>query len=273
MGDVFYKSVRFVGRFGFWCSSRPMIFVEPETAGTTAGTSAGKTARGDGVPLTGACLVAATHTSAYDVPLMMRQFSRHLDFVSITEVFKNPLVAWFYGNLNAFPLERARPDPKAVRVLMARLERGRCVAMFPEGRFCPGAKSVVYSGQIKRGIGRISVLSGAPIVPVVVVNSEAYKRFASWLPRFATRYGVAIGRPISPSEHAGNAEAIEAALVAAFVRLHVAISARLGRQMDPQLAGPAQAGPVQAGPVQAGPVRAQGHSKDEPGGTAAPPAA
>jgi 1-acyl-sn-glycerol-3-phosphate acyltransferase len=215
MSDGFYRLVKFVGRGAFWCSSRPLVL-------------GGEGALAGVVPASGPCLLACTHTSPYDIPLLIRHVPRPLDFVSTTEVFASPLVGRFYGALNAFPLDRSRPDPRTVRVLLERLKRGRCVAIFPEGRFCKGEKSVVYTRQIKRGLGRISQLAGAPVVPVVIVNSGAYGRFGAWLPLFRTRYALAYGAPINPAAHAG-AEAVEGAVVDAMVGLHALARARLGR--------------------------------------------
>jgi 1-acyl-sn-glycerol-3-phosphate acyltransferase len=203
MSDTFYRLVRMVGRPVFWMSSRPIVIGVEH------------------VPLRGPCIIAATHQSPYDIPLLMRHTPRMLDFVSIVEVFRNPLVAWFYGSLNAFPLDRSRADAKTVMIIIDRLERSRVVAMFPEGGFRKGAESVVHSRRIRPGIGRIASLAQAPIVPCVLMNSGVYSHFASWLPLGLARYGVIYGEPIDPGL---EPEAIELALVDRFVALHGTLS-------------------------------------------------
>src|SRR5437870_5041887 len=119
MSDWFYRIVVLIGRFPFWVSSRPIV-LHAERARRE-----------------GAFILAANHTSPYDIPALMRHAPRRLDFVSITEVFRNPFIAWFYSHMNAFPHERSRGDPKTVRIILDRLSRGRVVAMFPEGRIRP----------------------------------------------------------------------------------------------------------------------------------------
>jgi 1-acyl-sn-glycerol-3-phosphate acyltransferase len=183
----------------------------------------------ENVPALGACIVAATHHSAYDVPLLMRHTPRLLDFVSIVEVFRKPLVGWFYRSLNAFPLDRARPDSKAVRIILDRLRRGRAVAMFPEGAIRTGRESVVYSRRIKSGVGRIAHIAQAPVVPCVLINSQAYRRFTGWLPLRRTRYGVIYGEPLALSL---EPDRLEEQLVSAFVALHRQLSARMGLSVD-----------------------------------------
>lgn len=199
MSDPFYDALTRLGRPAFWVSSRPIVV------------------HADVTDRPGAYLLAANHTSAYDIPILMRHCRRRIDFVSIAEVFRNPFTAWLYGNMNAFPLERSRPDSPAVRTILDRLRAGRVVGVFPEGGFRTGEASVVHSRRIRPGIGRLALLANVPIVPCVIVDSAAYRRFTSWLPLRRTRYRIAFGEAISPK---GTAEAIETRLVDAFVELH-----------------------------------------------------
>ena len=203
MSDAFYRTLVTLGRPAFWASSRPTVVNAVATARP------------------GAFLLAANHTCEYDIPILMRHCRRRVDFVSITEVFRNSFTAWLYGNMNAFPLERSRPDSPAVRTILDRLSRGRVVGMFPEGGFRTGEASVVHSRRIRPGIGRIAVLADVPIVPCVIVGSEQYRRFNSWLPFRQTRYAVAFGEMISPN---APATTIEAELIESFVRLHDSLS-------------------------------------------------
>lgn len=203
MSDAFYRVVRSIGATAFWVSSTP----------TVIGT--------EHVPTTGPCLIAATHQSPYDIPLLIRHTPRLLDFVSIVEVFRNPLVAWFYGSLNAFPLDRSRPDAKTVRIIVDRLRRSRAVTIFPEGGFRTGSDSVVHTRRIRPGSGRIARMAAAPIIPCAIINSHLYSRPISWLPLRRTRYGIIYGPPIAPTL---DADVIEARLVDAFVALHAELN-------------------------------------------------
>jgi 1-acyl-sn-glycerol-3-phosphate acyltransferase len=208
MSDALYKFVRFVGTPVVWISARPVVIGL------------------DRVPATGRCLIAATHQSPYDIALLMRHTPRLIDFVSIIEVFRNPLVAWFYGSLNAFPLDRSRPDAKTARIILERLRRERAVGMFPEGGFRTDAESVVRTRRMRPGSGRIARMAGAPVVPCVIINSRVYNRFVSWLPLRSARYGLIYGEPIDPSL---DPAVIENRLLDAFVSLHSELAEAMER--------------------------------------------
>jgi 1-acyl-sn-glycerol-3-phosphate acyltransferase len=201
MSDRFYKVVVFAGRFPFWVSSRPVVL------------------HADRIPRAGAFILAANHASPYDIPLLIRHTPRRLDFVSITELFRRPMVAWFFSRMNAFPLERSRSDPRTVRIILDRLARGRVVAMFPEGRIRPQSESVLYGGPFRPGVARLARLAGVPVVPAVLVGSPSYSRFTSWLPLRRTRYGVIYGDPIHARDENDDASA-EAHLRDAYLSLY-----------------------------------------------------
>lgn len=207
MSDLFYDIVVFFGRHPFWVSERAVVLNPCAT------------------DRPGPFILACTHTSPYDVPLLMRHSYRRIDFVSIVEVFSKPLAGWFYGSMNAFPIDRSKPDSPKVRVILDRLAKGRVIGMFPEGRFRRGEASVVYSKQIRPGIGRLAKLANVPIVPVVVVNSVAYSRWQSWLPFRRTRYAIGFGEPIEPN---AEAEEIERTLIEAMVELHTRLERQTG---------------------------------------------
>lgn len=208
MSDMFYKAVRTAGRPVFWSSSRPLV------AGV------------EHVPAKGPCLLAATHQSPYDVPALIRHTPRLLDFVSIREVFRNPVVAWLYGSMNAFPLDRSGPDAAAVRTILKRLRASRAVAIFPEGGLRPGAASVVHTGRLKAGCGRLAAMASAPVVPCVMIGTGAYGSPASWLPLRRVRYGIIYGPAIDPGL---DPVEIEARLSAALVSLHERLRGMMDR--------------------------------------------
>lgn len=194
MSDLFYKFVVAVCRPAFTISSRPVVLHR------------------DRVARPGAYLMAPTHLSAFDVPCLMAQAPRPLDFVSITELFAKPLVRWFFTSMNTFALNRNRPDAGTLRIILDRLKRGRAVCMFPEGRIRGVEESVLSGGEIKPGVAAIARMSGAPVIPCVILGTRAYHRRWAWLPIRRTRYGVIYGEPIYARTDLDESEAKSAFL-------------------------------------------------------------
>src|SRR5260370_39731203 len=156
----------------FWTTSRPIVL------------HAERSRRKGGY------ILASNHHSPYDVPLLIRHSKRKLDFVSTVEVFSHRFAAWFYGNMNAFPLDRSKPDRPTVRIILDRLQRGRVVAMFPEGGFRKPEDSIILGGRMRPGIGRLAQMANVPVMPVIVLRSHVYQRLTAWLPLKRMRYGL-----------------------------------------------------------------------------------
>jgi 1-acyl-sn-glycerol-3-phosphate acyltransferase len=220
MSDTFYDLVVFFGRHPFWVSSDPVIL------------------HASRVPRHGPFLLASNHVSPIDVAVLMRSTRRRLDFVSITEVFANPWVGWFYGNMNAFPLDRSRTDPKTVRIILDRLQRGRVVAMFPEGRIRKEADSVVHGAPFRPGVARIARLAGVKIMPVVCWGTTRYAKPANWIPLRQTRYGINYGEPFDVRDEADAERKLAEAWRNLYAELREAMDARCpSRSLSPLLRG------------------------------------
>ena len=215
MGDLYYDTVVFLGRHAFWASGDAVVL------------------RADRIPRYGPFILASTHTSPYDVPVLMRATRRRLDFVSITEVFKNPWVAWFFSNMNAFPHDRSKTDSKTVRIILERLQRGRVIALFPEGRVRPESESVVHGARFRPGVARVARMAEVKILPVVVWGTMQYTRLASWIPAGTTRYGINYGEPFAVNDEA----VAERQLAEAYQRLYAELMTAMrkpGRQGAPR---------------------------------------
>jgi 1-acyl-sn-glycerol-3-phosphate acyltransferase len=214
LGRLFYNTVWTLGYPAFWTSSNPIVLHR------------------DRAKPAGGYILAANHTSPYDVPCLMATHPRMMDFVSITEVMSKPFIGWLFRNMGTFALDRSRKDPQTVRVILDRLAQGHVVTMFPEGRIPAREQSVLHGGSIKPGIGRIAQLAGAAIVPCVIIGTVAYARFKSWLPLRRTIYAVNFGEAIVPTDQRADPEgkALEAQLVAAYHALHAELLAEVDRR-------------------------------------------
>ncbi len=212
MSDLFYTFVHTIGSAIFFVSSRPTLLHVNRSRRK------------------GAYILASNHHSPYDVPLLIYHTKRKLDFVSTVEVFSNRFAAWFYGNMNAFPLDRSKPDSPTVRTILDRLARGRVVAMFPEGGFRKPEDSVINGGRMRPGVARIAQMANVPVIPVVILDSKVYQSLTAWLPLKRMRYALIYGDPITlnpPLPKQEAAAAMEEDLKAAFIRLNQELEAAM----------------------------------------------
>jgi 1-acyl-sn-glycerol-3-phosphate acyltransferase len=142
------------------------------------------------VPDRGPVIFAANHRSFLDPFVIGTLTRRPVYYMAKQELFRRPLQAWFLNRLGAFPVDRGAGDQQAMATARAILERGDCVVLFPEGtRVRPGP-----IGPPKRGVGRLALETGAPVVPVAVLGTEAIRR--GWRIR-PHRVAIRCGRPLT----------------------------------------------------------------------------
>ncbi|MBI5103542.1 MAG: 1-acylglycerol-3-phosphate O-acyltransferase [Solirubrobacterales bacterium] len=124
------------------------------------------------VPQEGPVILAANHRSFLDPFVIATLARRPIYFVAKKELFKHPVVAWLLTCLGAFPIDRGNGDEDAMATAREILERGDGVLIFPEGtRIRPGGLA-----EPRRGVGRLALETGAPVVPVAVIGTEAVRR-------------------------------------------------------------------------------------------------
>lgn len=212
MSDTYYNIVWALGTHAFWVSSRSTVLHRER------------------LKRPGAYILASTHLSPFDVAVLIAKSPRKLDWVSIVEVFRKPFTRWFYGSMNAFPLDRSKPDSPTVRVILDRLARGRVIAMFPEGNIRTLETSVLGGGNFKPGVARIAQLADVPVIPCVVLGTDAYLRVLSWLPIKRVRYGINIGEPLAVRKDLEKHEAVTdflERLRASYLQLHEELKAAM----------------------------------------------
>jgi glycerol-3-phosphate dehydrogenase (NAD(P)+) len=141
------------------------------------------------IPARGPVLITANHRSFLDPFVIACMARRPMYYVAKQELFTNPVAAWFLNALGAFPVARGASDEEMISTAKAILARGDIVLIFAEGtRVRPGAL-----GRPRRGVGRLALESGAPVVPVAVIGTEAIRR--GWRIR-PHRVRIRAGRPL-----------------------------------------------------------------------------
>jgi glycerol-3-phosphate dehydrogenase (NAD(P)+) len=142
------------------------------------------------IPQDGPVILAANHRSFLDPFVIATMVRRPVYFVAKKELFHHPLQAWLLNALGAFPVDRGNADQDMIDTAKAILARGDCVVIFPEGtRVRPGPP-----GRAKRGVGRLALESGAPVVPLAVIGTTDIRKGWQVRPR---KVRIRAGRPLT----------------------------------------------------------------------------
>lgn len=118
------------------------------------------------VPARGPVIFASNHVGVIDGPLLGTYAPRPTHTLTKIEMFKG-FGGWFLGQAGQIPLDRYHPDPRAVRMCLRALRSGRAVGIFPEGHRGAGDLE-----RFHRGAAYLALVSGAPVVPVLMFGTR-----------------------------------------------------------------------------------------------------
>ena len=183
-------------------------------------------------PRKGGFILASNHVSHFDPPLITISFPRKIDWIAVAELFHGRFLNAFFTGLNVIPVDRSGADRNALRTAVKRLKDGRIVGIFPEGGIRDGENSIVNGASMKQGVALLSTMSGAPILPGVILGSDRFYNAKSWLlPWRRPGVWIAFGKPISHPEGLSG-DALRTHLQETFAREVIALKDRLCREFN-----------------------------------------
>src|SRR6202049_2049144 len=145
----------------------------------------------DKVPGAGAVILAPNHFSFMDHFLMGCYIRRKVRFMAKSQLFKPPM-QFIYSHGGVFPVRRGAGDEETFTTAETILANGGAITMYCEGGRSRTGK---VGEQAKRGIGRLALETGAPVVPIAIHGSS---RIRNWkrlqFPEVTVQYGDEIGR-------------------------------------------------------------------------------
>ena len=159
------------------------------------------------VPDTGPAILASNHLSFSDSIFMPLMVKRRVTFVAKAEYFtgkgvKGWLTKMFFVGTGTIPVDRSggRAAQAALDTQMRVLRGGGIAGIYPEGTRSPDGR--LYRG--KTGVARLALETGAPVVPVVMLNLDEIQPPGKLIPKIQ-RVRIRFGKPLDFSRYAGMA--------------------------------------------------------------------
>jgi 1-acyl-sn-glycerol-3-phosphate acyltransferase len=161
----------------------------------------------ENVPDQGPAIIASNHLSFSDSIFMPLMVKRKVTFVAKAEYFtgrglKGWLTKMFFVGTGTIPVDRSggRAAQAALDTQLRVLREGNLAGIYPEGTRSPDGR--LYRG--KTGVARLALESGAPVIPVVMLNADEIQPPGKVIPRIK-RVKIRFGAPLDFSRYAGMA--------------------------------------------------------------------
>lgn len=141
------------------------------------------------VPHTGPVIMASNHVGIIDGPLMAIYSPRPVHALTKSEMFVGKL-GRFLLLVGQIPLHRTFSDPTAVKLALKVLRGGRVMGIYPEG-----ARGDGEFERFHRGAAYFALVTGAPVVPLVMFGTREPGGGAASLPNKGARIDIVYGEP------------------------------------------------------------------------------
>lgn len=143
----------------------------------------------ENIPTSGPVILACNHVSNFD-PVIMGGFAakkRHSIYMAKKEVLSWPIIGRVLKHYCFIFIDRKRKggDLHSLKEALKVLKNGESLALFPEGT----RSKTGQIGKAKAGIGFLVYHSGAPVVPIRVIDTN--KMPFTWGPK------VIFGKPFT----------------------------------------------------------------------------
>ena len=154
------------------------------------------------VPETGGVIVAANHISFFDSVALLQSIPRRAFFIGKAEYMDSWTTRRLFPAMGLIPIEReqARKAMAALEVAADVLRRGDVLSIYPEGT--RSRDGLLHRGHT--GVAQLALMSGAPIVPVGLIGTDAIQPIGTKVPRPFRRATVRFGAPLDPAAYGGS---------------------------------------------------------------------
>lgn len=159
----------------------------------------------ENLPRTGAVILASNHLSFTDSVFLPLVVDRRVVFLAKSDYFtgrgiKGWLIKMFFEASGQLPIDRSggKASEASLNTGLRVLSEGFALGIYPEGTRSPDG--VMYRGRT--GVARMILESGAPVIPVAMIDTEKVMPIGTKMPK-VIRPGVVFGEPLDFSRFAG----------------------------------------------------------------------
>lgn len=145
------------------------------------------------LPRHGGVIIAPTHRSNLDTPMIGASASRPLRYFAKSGLFKGPITTWMLVAMGAFPVRRDTIDRSALKAALTVLEAGQPLVVFPEGE----RKSGPRIHPLLDGAAWLAAKAQVPVVPVAIGGTERAMGIGVRMPR-PRPVRLVWGEPVAP---------------------------------------------------------------------------
>ncbi|MFI0906077.1 lysophospholipid acyltransferase family protein [Streptomyces sioyaensis] len=157
------------------------------------------------IPATGPVILAGNHVTFIDSLFLGLVVKRPVYFIGKDDYvtgkgLKGRLMAWFFTSTGMIPVDRDGGHGGVAALMTGRrvLEEGKVFGIYPEGTRSPDGR--LYRGRT--GIARLTLMTGAPVVPFAMIGTDKVQPGGKGRPRIAP-VTVRFGAPLDFSRYDG----------------------------------------------------------------------
>ncbi|MFI0942056.1 lysophospholipid acyltransferase family protein [Streptomyces sp. NPDC021020] len=157
------------------------------------------------IPGDGPVILAGNHVTFIDSIFLSLAVKRQVYFIGKDEYVtgkgvKGRLMAWFFTTCGMIPVDRDGGRGGVAALMTGRrvLEEGRIFGIYPEGTRSPDGR--LYRGRT--GVARLTLMTGAPVVPFAVVGTDKVQPGGSGMLRIAP-VAIRFGQPLEFARYDG----------------------------------------------------------------------
>jgi 1-acyl-sn-glycerol-3-phosphate acyltransferase len=144
----------------------------------------------DKVPRDGPLILVGNHVNFLEAPVMIPHLHpRPVTGIAKRESWKNPLFFFLFNVWDVIPIDRGTVDREAFRLSVEALEKGKMLAIFPEGTRSKDGCLL----QGKPGVVALAIRSKVPLVPMAFYGYENFWPNLKRLRR--SDFHIRIGKP------------------------------------------------------------------------------